>query len=110
MNSNNDCCPPFVSKHCCKRWMIPFIILAVLSVKSILVFYLWNALIPELFNGPVITFLQAAGLLILSKLFWGFGGARPGAFWGPFRHRARFAQMSVEEREKLRQELKDRCC
>jgi len=35
---------------------------------------LWNWLIPELFNGPVITFWQTIGLLLLSKiLFGGFG-------------------------------------
>ena len=36
---------------------------------------LWNALIPDLFHGPVITYWQSLGLLILGKLFFGgFGG------------------------------------
>ena len=36
--------------------------------------YLWNWLVPLLFHGPVVTFLQALGLLVLSKiLFGGFG-------------------------------------
>ena len=35
---------------------------------------LWNWLVPVLFNGPVITFWQSIGLLLLSKiLFQGFG-------------------------------------
>jgi hypothetical protein len=29
---------------------------------------LWNWLVPELFHGPVVSFWQAAGLLILSKI------------------------------------------
>lgn len=40
-----------------------------------LVMLLWNALIPELFNGPVLTYWQTAGIFILSKiLLSGFGG------------------------------------
>ena len=32
---------------------------------------LWNWLIPGLFGGPVITMLQAIGLLILAKILFG---------------------------------------
>lgn len=39
------------------------------------VMLLWNALIPALFSGPVLSYWQAAGILILSKiLLSGFGG------------------------------------
>ena len=39
--------------------------------------WLWNWLIPELFNGPVLTYWQTLGLLVLSKiLFSGLGGGR----------------------------------
>jgi hypothetical protein len=35
---------------------------------------LWNWLIPSLFHGPVLTYWQTAGLIILSKIiFSGFG-------------------------------------
>ena len=37
---------------------------------------LWNALIPDLFHGPIISYWQAIGLLLLSKIF--FGGFRGG--------------------------------
>ena len=40
-----------------------FITLAVLLTMS-----LWNALIPQLFKGPVLTFWQTAGLFLLSKI------------------------------------------
>ena len=33
-----------------------------------LVMLLWNALIPELFNGPELSYWQTAGLFILSKI------------------------------------------
>ena len=35
---------------------------------------LWNMLIPDLFNGPVLNFYQALGLMVLAKIFFGFGG------------------------------------
>lgn len=40
-----------------------------------LVMLLWNALVPELFNGPVLSYWQTAGVFLLSKiLLSGFGG------------------------------------
>lgn len=41
------------------------------------VMLLWNALIPELFNGPELAYWQTLGLLVLSKiLFSGIGGGK----------------------------------
>ncbi len=48
-----------------------FITLAVFLTMS-----LWNALIPLLFHGPVLTFWQTAGLFILSKIL--LTGVAPG--------------------------------
>jgi len=33
-----------------------------------LVMLLWNALVPELFNGPVLSYWQTAGIFLLSKI------------------------------------------
>ncbi len=41
--------------------------------------HLWNYLIPAVFQGPVISFWQALGLLVLARLLTGF---RPGGGWG----------------------------
>lgn len=42
---------------------------------TFVVMWLWNWLVPELFNGPVLEYWQTLGLLILSKiLFSGIGG------------------------------------
>ena len=51
---------------------IGFIFLAVFVTMS-----LWNALVPDLFHGPVITFWQTAGLFILSKIL--LTGVAPGS-------------------------------
>ncbi len=49
-----------------------FITLAVFVTMS-----LWNALIPMLFHGPVLTFWQTAGLFILSKILLTGVGPHP---------------------------------
>jgi len=48
--------------------------LAVFAVFGIITMLLWNALLPELFHLPQISFLQAMGLLILFRLLFGFNG------------------------------------
>jgi hypothetical protein len=50
---------------------LAFITLAVFVTMS-----LWNALIPLLFHGPVLTFWQTAGLFLLSKIL--LTGIAPG--------------------------------
>ena len=45
-----------------------FFILAAVAVMSVLVMFLWNWLMPSIFHLPAIGFLQAAGILILSKI------------------------------------------
>ena len=81
-----------------------------IALISWVVMSLWNWLLPALFNLPSLSWLQALGLLALSRLL--FGGLRPGfARRGPWREkmRGRWAQMSPEEREKLRSGLRGRC-
>lgn len=59
---------------------ILLIVLLAGTVFSFAVMWLWNWLMPVLFGLHVITFWQALGILVLSKiLFSGFRG-RPG--WG----------------------------
>ena len=51
----------------------------ILAVTSVIVMLLWNALIPAIFSGPVITYWQAAGLLLLPRscsALWGADAAR----------------------------------
>jgi len=46
-------------------------------VLGLVVQQLWNHLLPQLFHFPAVTFLQAVGLAILSRLLFGQIG-RPG--------------------------------
>ena len=69
---------------------------------------LWNWLVPGVFGWRPITFVQALGLLVLSKiLFGGFhrGGRRRGWSRGA---RERWARMSPEERERFRAGMRNR--
>ena len=44
---------------------------------TFVVMWLWNWLVPEVFNGPILSYWQTLGLLVLSKiLFSGMGGGK----------------------------------
>jgi len=74
------------------------------TVFGLVVMSLWNALMPAIFGWHTVTFWQAIGLLILSKiLFGGFrGGPGRGMHWRQ-RMGERWERMSEEEREKFKQ-------
>ena len=83
-------------------------------VLGFVVMSLWNALVPELFHGPVLSFWQAIGLLILSHiLLRGWGRWRYGNGWRHDRWKKqmeeKLALMTPEEREKFRAEYFRRC-
>ena len=99
---------------------------------GLIVMLLWNALIPVLFHGPELSYLQAVGLLVLCRLLVGIRGGRRG--WRPWKRWSRhhnwgsgpkqewkynvnfggpkcrdewsskFAGMSPEERQRLKDE------
>ena len=56
---------------------------AMIAVFSVAAMFLWNALMPQIFGLPVLSYWQAAGLVILARiLFGGLGLGRFGAFGG----------------------------
>ena len=71
---------------------------------SAVVMLLWNLLIPEIFGLKVITFWQAAGLFIFSRIlfssFWGGGNHhhRMNDFHGDNPMHEKWMKMSEEER------------
>jgi hypothetical protein len=61
---------------------------------------LWNWLLPPIFGWREITFWQALGMLALCRiLFGGFGG----------RGFRRASHMTPEERDRIRQRIRERC-
>jgi len=73
-----------------------------------LVMHLWNWLLPPLFGWHLISFWQALGLLLLSRILfgsWGSGGGNRGRRG----RREKWDKMTPEERERLRQSWGARC-
>jgi hypothetical protein len=94
--------------------VLKFAVFAVLFVVifGFVIKALWNWLMPPLFGVHLITYWQALGILILSKIL--FGGFRGG--YGPHRHwrwrrrmMERWEKMTPEEREKFRQGVYRHC-
>lgn len=75
-----------------------------------IVMLLWNWLIPIIFGLKTITYLQALGLFLLSRILlgnFGFGNKRP-PFANP-KFREKMMNMTEEERQQFREEWKSRC-
>jgi len=76
---------------------------AFLAAFGYVVMTLWNAVLPAVAGVHAITFLQAVGLLVLSRiLFGGLRGRRHGGWHWRGRMHARWQQMTPEEREQFR--------
>ncbi len=92
--------------------MVLFVAAFVL-LAGVAVMLLWNALVPAIFDGPQITWIQALGLLILARILAGgrghsgFGAHRRGR-WRE-RWESKMASMSPDERKKWQEEFGRSC-
>ena len=102
------------------RWIGKILIIVLIGFCLALAFgfgtmYLWNWLVPAVFAGPVITFWQTIGLLVLSKIiFSGFGrgghcGSHSGGPWRPY-WKEKWTSMNPEDRERFKQKMKEKWC
>ena len=81
-------------------------------LMALVVQILWNWLIPDIFSWKAITYLQALGLLALSKIlfkgfFWNrnhWHSRRWGNHW-----RKKWQAMSPEDQEKFKQKMREKC-
>ena len=93
-------------------YFIPFFAIAALALFSLIVMWLWNEVVTDVFNIKTISFWQAAGLLILSKiLFSSFRGGPPGGWRrrGSQHWRNKLMNMTPEERARMKEEWEKRC-
>lgn len=91
-----------------KMIFIPFFFVGMAALVIWVVMLLWNWLMPMLFDLSCITFWEAAGILLLSKiLFGGFGGSkhkchcqqnRTGGWKDKFKHK--WGHLSDEDKQK----------
>ncbi|MEZ4827139.1 MAG: hypothetical protein R3C61_12810 [Bacteroidia bacterium] len=74
-------------------------------ISGFVVKILWNILIPSLFGGPVIGFLQALGLVFLGKFLTG-GGFRGGCgHHGHHCHSGNWEARRAAWREKIKEKM-----
>jgi len=89
---------------------IPAAIAAAVFIFGSAVMLLWNWILPVVLGVKMITFWQAIGILVLSKIL--FGGFRQhhchhgyhGHYWS-----GKWMNLNTEEREKMRSEWRERC-
>jgi Ca2+/H+ antiporter, TMEM165/GDT1 family len=94
-----------------RRGLMFFILfIAGILLFSFIVMSLWNAILPGVLHVSNITFAQALGILVLSKiLFGGFRGGWRGRHGRMHYMQQKLAAMTPEEREKFKAEWRNRC-
>lgn len=100
-----------VVEKICKGLMMLVLVAVIAVLLGVVVEHLWNWLMPGIFGLRRITYWEAVGLLVLSKLL--LGGFHPrGRNGGRARWKrkmaARWAGMSTEEREAFRAGMKEK--
>lgn len=94
------------------RFLIPFAVIGFLALFTFAVYALWNGVLADVLPVKSITYWQALGLLVLSKiLFGGFPGRGGHGFGPPWRERMlarHWESLSPEQREKLRAKMRHR--
>lgn len=85
--------------------------IAMFFAVSAIVMELWNCLLPDILGVKAITYWQAVGILVLSKILFGGFGVRKGFGSEKFRRLKdeRMSGMSDEQKEKFKAAWKQRC-
>ncbi|MGZ5244587.1 MAG: hypothetical protein ACXWDO_02915 [Bacteroidia bacterium] len=90
----------------------PLLAIAFITVFSFIVMQLWNNVLAEVVNVQHVSFWQAMGLLVLSKILFGglgMGKSGGGGGWRKHKMEEKMKHMSPEEREKFKAEMQNRC-
>ena len=101
------------SYHLKKKFFIGLMIIVAILAFGALVMLLWNSILPQVIAGvSAISFPQALGILLLSKILFGgfrgrWGGHQRQQQWMAMKEK--LANMTPEEREQWKSEWKSRC-
>ncbi|MFZ6010485.1 MAG: hypothetical protein ACOYXT_09065 [Bacteroidota bacterium] len=97
--------------------ILKWVAFGALGILAVLLFgwifmALWNWLVPKLFNGPVVSYWEAMGLLLLSKIIFGFGGkgGSHGGRWKQRYYQNKISSMTPEERERFKSRMREKWC
>lgn len=87
-----------------------FLVILAFLVLGFLVMIIWNAILPDVLAVKPLSFLQALGILFLSKILFGGLGRLGGQTRGRWMQmKEKMAAMTPEEKEKFKSEWKQRC-
>jgi hypothetical protein len=86
----------------------------VFALVTLVVMSLWNNVLVAVLHVGLVSFWQAAGILLLSKILFGFGGGRwknrgQHGFGGRREMMEKWSTMTPEEKVKFKQEFRNRC-
>jgi len=93
--------------------LAPIAIAAGVFIFGSVVMLLWNGLLPAILGVKTITFWQAIGILVLSKILFGgwCGGRGHRRFHGHMHDwHGRWMHLTPEQREMMKSEWKGKCC
>jgi hypothetical protein len=98
-----------------KGTLLGFLAIGILFLMVLGFQYVWNVTIPAIFNLPTISYLQALGLIAISRVLFGGFGFR---WMNHQNHKAKFWQermklkmngMTTEEKEEFKRRVKEKC-
>lgn len=95
--------------------LFPLFAFAALLLGGLVVMLLWNAILPKVTTAGALSYWQAVGLLLLSRILFGNWGGKPGG--RPSRKhlarkrawREKWMNMSEEERAQFKEKWRQRC-
>ncbi|MFZ4400389.1 MAG: hypothetical protein ACOYO1_10170 [Bacteroidales bacterium] len=91
---------------------IPLAIVAGVFIFGSLLMFLWNSILPSVIGVGAITFWQAIGILLISKILFGSfksGHSHHKSHTHMYDMHMKWMQMNPDEREKMKAEWKGRC-
>jgi Ca2+/H+ antiporter, TMEM165/GDT1 family len=99
-----------------KFWIkkiVGFSLLAIAGIALLtwVVMLLWNGVLAEVVSVSTVTYWQALGLLVLSKILFGGFRGKGGDYKKRWKEKmeAKLEGLSPEEREKIKEEWRNRC-
>ncbi|MDD5362232.1 MAG: hypothetical protein PHN88_08875 [Ignavibacteria bacterium] len=95
---------PFSGRN--RFFFVPMFLIAIAGFSAITML-LWNAIIPDIFHLPALSFWQTAGLLILSRLLFGFKIPKHSHHNRHVDLREKWEHMNEQERNEFRNQWKE---
>lgn len=97
------------SRRRSRRFFFLLLILLLVGALAGVVMGLWNAILPEVLGVKPVTYWQALGILILSRLLFGGFRINNGRRSSWTKRRGRWSRLSEEEKTRMKEAWRKRC-